>query len=139
MSELFNDVSAFEAIEDREYVEIETGWSKEKKVRLRSLTAEEFAKCDEFVFEQTQKQKLANLTLCLLGQQIVDAENKPIFKSIAQGEAVLAKRNPKFLRKLMEAGRKLTPVSEFDYRALEAEVENIAGNSETPPADSSIS
>ena len=52
MSELFADVADFEAIDDREYAEVETGWSKDKKVRLRSLTAEEFAKCDEFVFEQ---------------------------------------------------------------------------------------
>lgn len=138
MSELFSDAD-FDAIDDREYAEIETGWSKDKKVRLRSLTAEEFAKCDEFVYEQTQKQKLANLALCLVGQMIVDGENKPIFKSIAQGEAVLSKRNPKFLRKLLKAAQKLTPMSEFDYRELEAEVETAAGNSETPPGDSSIS
>ena len=70
---------------------------------------------------------------------IVDAENKPIFKTISQGEAALSKRNPKFLRKLLEASRKLTPVSEFDFKALDAEVERVAGNSETPPVDSSIS
>lgn len=138
MSELFNDAAAFDSIEDREYAEIETGWSKEKKVRLRSLTAEEFAKCDEYVFEKTQKQQLANLNLCLIGQMIVDADDKPIFKTIAQGEAALSKRNPKFLRKLIAAARKLTPVTEFDYNAIDAEVENIAGNSETPPGDSSI-
>lgn len=133
MSELM-DKADFDAIDDRKFQEIETGWGK--KVRLRSLTADEFQRCEEFVFEQTQKQKLANLHLCALGQMICDAEGKPIFKTIPEGESAMGKRNPKLLHKVLEAARKLTPMSQYDYRDIEPEVEEIAGNSETPLADS---
>lgn len=126
----------FEAVDDREFAEVETPWSS-KKIRLRSLNASEVSEVTEFIYDQTSKQKKCNYNLCMLGQMVCDGEGLPIFSSIEEGEKVLEKRSPKVIKKLLAVARKLTPLTDADWAALEV-VEKVAGNSETPPADSSI-
>lgn len=136
MSEFYNKED-LAAIDDREFAEVEVKWGKAKKLRLRSLDAAEMSDVSEHVYEQTAKQKKVNYNLCVLGQMICDGEGKPLYESIPEGEKAFQKFSPVVIRKLLIEARKLTPITEGDFLALE-QVEDIAKNSETPPADSSI-